>query len=61
VLKGHSEDNIIATFGAVDENGGRAHAEVGSTFGHLEARIDARAALAKRDFESIGSTDRAAD
>jgi hypothetical protein len=53
VLKDHSEDNIIGTFGVVDEDAGRAHAEVGSTFGHLEARIDAGATLAKRDFESI--------
>ena len=53
VLKDHAEDDIVRTFGAVDDNAGRAHAKVGSAFGHLGARIDARAALAKRDLEAI--------
>ena len=47
VLKDHTEDDVARTLGAVDENAGRAHAEVGSPFGYLGARIEARTALAK--------------
>ena len=53
VLKDHAEDDIVGAFGAVDDNAGRAHAEVGSAFGHLKARIDARAALANLDIKTI--------
>src|SRR6202007_637191 len=53
MLKDDADDDVVPALDAVDENAGRAHAEVGSPIGDLCARVHTRPSFANRDIESV--------